>query len=46
MTAWMQVSRTPRSIFELGMALPGVGEALKQEIAGVIFGKSAGSMGI
>jgi hypothetical protein len=31
--AWMQVSRTPRSIFELGMALPGVGEALKQEIA-------------
>jgi hypothetical protein len=29
----MQVSRTPRSIFKLGTALPGVGEALKQEIA-------------
>jgi hypothetical protein len=34
--AWMQVSRTPRLIFQLGTALPGVGEALKWEIAGMV----------
>ena len=29
----MQVSRKPRAILEVGRALAGIGEALKQEIA-------------
>jgi hypothetical protein len=32
----MQVSRTPRAMFEFGTSLPGVGEALKREIAGMV----------
>ena len=32
----MQVSRTPRTPFDWRAALPGVGEALKREIAGMV----------
>ena len=35
MAVQMQVSRTPRTPFDWRAALPGVGEALKREIAGM-----------
>jgi hypothetical protein len=47
MTSVMQVSRTPCSIFELGILLPSVGEALRREIArGWSRGLPLASMGI
>ncbi len=36
MAVQMQVSRTPRTTFDWHAALPGVGEALKREIAGMV----------
>ena len=36
LSAMMQVSRTPRTTFDLRAALRGVGEALKREIAGMV----------
>ena len=44
--AWMQVSRTPSVEFELCSVSPGVGEALKREIAGLFLDGSGVSMGI
>ena len=40
----VQVSRTPLAKFEWCATLPGVGEALKREIAGLVLGGSVGSM--
>ena len=45
MAAVMQVSRTPRLIFQLGTMLPGVGEALKWEIAGRVLVDQPGLWG-
>jgi hypothetical protein len=45
MSGLMQVSRTPSVEFELCSVSPGVGEALKREIAGLVLCGSVGSMG-
>ena len=41
----MQVSRTPRATLDWRAAFPGVGEALKREIAGIFLVGQAGLWG-